>query len=386
MRIGMHDVIVVGGGPAGSKAATLMAKDLDILVLEEHLSSGSPMQCAGLVSDDVVRMSGVRPDVLNRIFAAEVHFPGGGTVAVRSKNALASLVDRKGLDMRMASKATDAGAEISYGDKYLGHSVSGGVVTVSTSQSKYSSKLLVGADGHGSAVAASLGDNAPKEYLRGIQVDVKDKPEHDDTMTLRLGSDLAPGFFTWEIPFGDCVRVGLCTSEDGVLPSDLLKTLLRRAGLQDKETVARYSGKVPLGGRRVTYGDNVLLIGDAAGQVKPISAGGLFPAFRSAPILADTAIEAIRTGNTSRKDLARYEGGWKKELGREFFRGYRIRRSFVKLSDADLDRICAVLGREDARNILDDIEVDRPGNVANRIMRNPCIAMRLLPTLLKAII
>ncbi|MDR3206061.1 MAG: NAD(P)/FAD-dependent oxidoreductase [Candidatus Methanoplasma sp.] len=381
-----YDVIVAGAGPAGAKAAALMAGDLDVLVLEEHDSPGVPVQCAGLISDEVIGMSGVRPDILNRIFAAEVCFPGGGVVGVRSNKALASLVDRRDLDVRMVAKAEDAGAEISYENKYLGHVMRDGIARVNSSKSQYGSKLLVGADGHSSAVAASLGGNAPKEYLLGIQVDIKNRPEHDDAMTLRLGSDLAPGFFTWEIPFGDLTRVGLCTSAAGVLPSDLLKTLLRRAGLQDRETVAKYSGKIPVGGRRTTYGDGILLIGDAAGQVKPVSAGGLFPAFKAAPILAGAAIKAIEAGDASRKALAPYEAGWKKELGREFTGGYRIRKAFARMSDADLDRVCAVMKREDARRILDDIEVDRPGAAARLMMKNPRIAARLLPTLLRVLI
>lgn len=71
----MHKTVVIGGGPAGSKAAEMLAKDRDVLVFEEHAESGTPVGCAGLVTDKVLEMSGVRPDILNKLYGANVFFP-----------------------------------------------------------------------------------------------------------------------------------------------------------------------------------------------------------------------------------------------------------------------------------------------------------------------
>ena len=89
----MRDVVVVGGGPAGSRSAALLARDADVVVLEEHPRSGVPMQCAGLITDDVIELSGVRPDILSTLFGAEVVFPDGTALTVRSNSPKARAVD-----------------------------------------------------------------------------------------------------------------------------------------------------------------------------------------------------------------------------------------------------------------------------------------------------
>ncbi|MCL2510212.1 MAG: NAD(P)/FAD-dependent oxidoreductase, partial [Methanomassiliicoccaceae archaeon] len=242
----MYDAAVVGGGPAGTITAGLLAKDHDIIVLEEHRSSGLPMQCAGLVTRDVVDMCGVSPDILSRIKGADVIFPGGGRFEVRTADTKALLIDRADLDRKLAEKAADKGAEIRYGVKYSGHKIYENRVTLTTDGVELGSRLIIGADGHGSKVALSLGENLPKEYLRGIEADVKHRSEYDNIMTLRIGSEFAPGFFSWEIPFGDMVRVGLCISggSEGS-PNDHLKKLLKAAGIEKEDVVSKYAGKIP---------------------------------------------------------------------------------------------------------------------------------------------
>jgi geranylgeranyl reductase family protein len=383
----MHDAAVVGGGPAGTITAALIAKDHDVIVLEEHTSSGLPMQCAGIVTPDVLDMCGVRPDILNRIRGADVIFPGGGKLEVRSPDDMAVLIDRTDLDRKLANKATDAGAEIRYGVKYTGHRIAEDRIDITTDAGEMTSKLLIGADGCNSGTAMSLGDNHPKEYVFGIQADAGKRPEHDDVITLRLGSEFAPGFFSWEVPFGDRVRIGLCISPaaEGT-PNDYLKRLLKAAGIDEKDVVSKYAGKIPLGGRQRTYGERTLLIGDAAGQVKPISGGGLYPICKAAPILARTVEESIRTDTATSKFLSRYEERWKKEIGKELTKGYRIRKIFTKLSDKDLDKVFDIFDRDDMRSILGNIDLDDPGAVSSPILRKPGVCARLLPLMIRAII
>ena len=383
----MYDAAVVGGGPAGTITAGLLAEDHDVVVLEEHSSSGLPMQCAGLVTQDVIDMCGVRPDILNRIRGADVVFPSGGTLELRAEGAKALLIDRSDLDRKLADKAADSGAEIRYGAKYSGHSISGDGVSVSTCAGEIRSKLIVGADGHSSKVASSLGKNAPREYVYGIGADVRLRPERDDIMILRIGSEFAPGFFSWEIPFGDMTRIGLCISPGtGGTPNDHLKKLMAASGMGRKDAAVMYAGKIPLGGRRRTYGGRTLLIGDAAGQVKPVSGGGLYPICKAAPILGRTAAEALRKDALTAKHLSGYEKGWKKEIGREMSRGYMIRKMFTGLSDKDFDKIYRIIDRDDMRSILSDIDIDNPSSVAIPMLRKPQVGIRFLPLMMRAIL
>ncbi len=380
----MYDAIVIGGGPAGSKAAELLAKDHEVLVLEEHAVSGSPSGCAGLITDQVLEMSGVRPDILNKLYGANVFFPGGGKISVRSKWPKANIIHREDLDSRMALKAQDAGAEYRYSEKYASHMISD-QVKVKHAGGVSDCSLLIGADGHTSNVARSLGNNnEPKEYVRGFQMDIRKRYEEEDMINIRLGSEIAQGFFSWEIPFGDSVRVGLCCSWEAGLPVYRMKALLKAAGLEDAEVLRTYSGKIPLGGRPRSYGERVMLIGDAAGQVKPISGGGLYPAFKSAPTLKEMTDKAFETGDFSAKNLSSYESKWKKAVGRELRNGYALRKAYLRFEDEDLDRAYKAASKEPIRSVLDEINLDNPSDVVSEMRKRDIV--RFVPILLRAIL
>jgi flavin-dependent dehydrogenase len=297
------------------------------------------------------------------------------------------LIDRADLDRRLAEKAMDSGAEIRYGTKYLGRSISKEDVTIATSSGDLISRLLIGADGHGSKVAMTVGDNRPREYVYGIGADVRKREENNDIMTLRIGSEFAPGFFSWEIPYGDMVRIGLCVKE-GVpgTPSEHLKRLMKAAGIDPDDVRSKYAGKIPIGGRPRSFGERTLLIGDAAGQIKPVSGGGLFPICVAAPALARTAEEGLRENNLSSKFLSRYEKRWKKEMGKELSKGYRIRKIFTSLTDAELDKVFKIIDRDDMRAIINSIDIDDPGSVAMPMLKKPQVGLRLLPYILRGIV
>ena len=380
----MHDVVVVGGGPAGSRTAALLARDHDVVVVEEHRRSGTPMQCAGLVTDDVIKLSGVKPDILSTILGADVVFPDGTVVPVRSKGPIARAIDREDLDSKIAGSAMDAGAEFMYGTKYISHTVSGRV-SMTTSSGTVESELIVGADGHSSAVARSIPGSRPAEYLRGIQADVSVRMEHQDRFRVYLGSALAPGFFTWEIPCGDFTRVGLCTSWSAGPPMDNLKALLRKVGAEDR-VVGLHSGKIPLHQRGDTVADRTALVGDAACQVKPVSGGGLYPGLTAAGLLSDVLSDSIRDGDFTKKRLSAYANDCDKAFGSELRKGWRLRRMFVRMSDEDLNAAGRYASREDVRAALDGIDIDHPSGVVADVMRHPSTVLSAIPLMLRCIV
>lgn len=379
----MYDAVIAGGGPAGSRVAALLAPGHDVLVLEDHKVSGLPVQCAGLVTDDVIKLSSVRPDILSTIHGAEVFFPGGSSVTVRSKEPKARTIDRHQLDSMMADAAVDAGAEYSYGESYRSYSVSDNV-SVDTSSRSVGCRLLIGAEGHTSGIADSLGSNAPTEYLRGIQADVRMRPEHDDLFRAHLGSEWAPGFFTWEIPCGDYVRVGLCTSWSAGPPMPYLRKLLRSIGAEDR-VMSMHCGKIPLGPRPRMYGERCMIVGDAAAQVKPVSGGGLFPGLSAAGMLSDVASGALEDNELSAHRLSEYQKMFQHAFGRELKRGYSLRRMLLRMDDGDLDAAGAFASRDDVRSLLDDIEIDRPSEVFAGMLRRPRAAMAAIPLALRCL-
>ena len=372
------DAVVVGGGPAGSAAARMMAsKGYRVGVLEEHSSSGVPTQCAGLVTDEVIRMSGVSPEVYNTLYGAEVVFPDGESLEVCSEWPKAKVVDRAGLDRLMAEAAADAGAEYSYGDRYVSHSVSKDGAFVRSSSGERKCEAVVGADGHSSAVARSLGHNPVKEYVRGVQMDLDVAMGRQDLFRIRIGHRYAPGFFSWEIPCGDFTRVGLCTSWSEGPPYVRLKALVEDC-YPGARVIAKYCGKIPLGGRKAIHGERCLLIGDAASQVKPVSGGGLYPALRAAPILAEVLSSALESGDLSARSLSRYDKMCRDDFGKGLDRSYLLRRMYLRMDDDDLSRCGAYSAREDVHSVLNEIDLDDPGKVIRRVAHTPALARGLL--------
>lgn len=380
----MRDVVVVGGGPAGSRSAALLARDADVVVLEEHPRSGVPMQCAGLITDDVIELSGVRPDILSTLFGAEVVFPDGTALTVRSDNPKARAVDRADLDSKMADAAMAAGVEYMFGTRFLSSRVSDRV-SVDTTAGGIEAALVVGADGHTSSVSAGIPGSGPREYLRGIQADVAWRPDHDDLFRIHLGSRYAPGFFTWEIPCGDFTRVGLCTSWEAGPPMQYLRRLLEDLGAEDR-VVGMHSGKIPLHGRGRNVGDRTMLVGDAASQVKPVSGGGLYPGLTAAGILADVAGRALSDGDLSAGRLSEYERRCDRDFGSELRRGYTLRRMFVRMSDEDLTAAGRFASRDDVRSVLDDIDIDHPSAVVRGLLAHPSAALSAVPLVLRCLV
>ncbi len=373
----MLDVAIVGGGPAGSMAARALARSHDVLVIEEHPGSGVPMQCAGLLTERTISMSGVSPDIYARLTRAKVLFPDGSEILLEPDSTFACVVDRTDLDRRMAEAAMDAGAEFRYRTAYKSHTFSGCNI-IDTTGGEVRSRAIVGADGHSSKVAASLGGNLPREYIRGIEADVAGTWESPDTLTIRMGLETAPGFFSWEMPCGDFTRVGLCTSWEYGPPYQYLMRLIDRVS-PGARILAKYSGKIPLGGRRAMSGDGCILTGDAAGLVKPVSGGGLYPTFKTGPILESVLSEALEADDLSARRLSRYDRECMKAVGRELRHGYSLRKRLVRMSDEDICYAAQLSRRESISCHLKGIDLDYPSGVIKEILKDP----RNIPPILK---
>jgi digeranylgeranylglycerophospholipid reductase len=384
------DVAIVGGGPAGCLTAAHLPRSLRTLIFEEHERAGVPTQCAGLVTERVVHAAKAESAVLNAIDGALIHFPDGRALCLQAKGTKAVVVDRRRFDEHCRELALDAGAEYLEGHRYTGLKQGVGSIDLSVNKGhlalSYATHLVVGADGYRSQVGQACGLSAPREFVRGIQVDLEGDWEERSSVGVYLGLSTAPGFFAWTIPCGEFVRVGLCIAEGHETPHHYLQALLGRLKLDTRRRSAIYSGVVPLGPPRRIVAERVLLVGDAAGQVKPLSGGGLYPGQEGARLAAKTIASAFAESDLSEVALRRYEREWRSGLGKEIERGYRVRKAFLKLDDADLNEVGRMLDREEVRNVLCTGDIDHPTALAPAILRNAPGLLRFSPQVLSSLV
>ena len=391
------DVLVVGAGPAGSTVAhRLAARGHRVVVLEEHPRVGYPVQCAGLVSQRALDLAGTNSVVRTAVRGATVFGPSLGSVHFKAPEPRAFVIDRGGLDVALADRAAHAGAEYRTSTRFIDRirtEAGRTVVRVKGPEevpAEVSARLVIGADGVSSAVARAFRLRRPVEILPAFEAEIPSSPGDPDTVEVYLGRTISPGLFGWWIPDGvGGARVGVAVDADGTSArtyyDHLLAYLQRRFGGKLPDPTALLVSGIPIGTVPRTHGDGVLLVGDAAAQVKPLSGGGIFTGMRCAEIAATVADAALRSGDLSAARLSEYDRTWRAEFGEEFHRALYLRRVFQRLDDADLDRLIAALqGSELAATIVAFGDIDFPTHVARQLLRQSPSLVRLLPKALGA--
>jgi len=368
----VYDAIVIGAGPAGSRSAELLSnKGFSVLVLEEHPAVGHPVQCAGLVTPRVFDIVPHKKTMVEEIKGANIHTPGGRTLSIGGQRTEAVVIDRAGFDRALAADAVKAGAELRLRTKATGAEFreDRAVVTYSGPEGKGTAeaRLLVGADGPNSPTARWAGLPRPKEFLSGLEVEAAGAEDQAGFVELFVGTDVAPGFFAWSIPSGETARIGLAV-KSGVAREYLDKLLaMQFPGVKPLHYMA---GPIPLGPVEKCYGDRVMLVGDAAGQVKGTSGGGIYMGLKCAGHLADAAEAALESGDVSKSALSKYQKAWSQDVGHELKTAMRLHRAFDALDDRKMDEIADILQKKDLLELINMVgDIDYPSRVAWELVK-----------------
>lgn len=393
------EVLVVGAGPAGSTAAYELARaGREVLVIEEHPRVGRPVQCAGLVSRRVIELGDCASVIRTPVHGASVFAPDLRSIQFKAAEPRAFVIDREGLDVHLADRAARAGARFETGTKFVRRVAGDGTGSTvrltdgSGHDRELRARLVIGADGVASAVARAYRLRRPVEVLPAFEAEFPSSPGDPDQVEVYLGTSFAPGLFGWWIPDGaGGARVGLACTAGPVSARERFERLLHhleaRFGTRLRNPTSYLVSGIPIGVLPRTHGDGVLLVGDAAAQVKPLSGGGIFTGMRCAQLAARAALAGLAAGDVSAAALAPYEDRWRAELGEEFAQTMYLRKLFLRLTDADLTRIIEALrdaGMRDAIVAFGDI--DFPSHVARRLLRQSPSLVRLFPRALGALL
>ncbi len=325
--MGDFDLHIVGAGPAGSFAACAAArKGAKVLLSEEHAKIGEPVHCSGLVSaSGLEQMSHVVPYkkiLFNRIRRANLHGKDK-FVSLAFRTPKAYVFDRGEFDRLAAEKAQQLGAKINLNDRV-------------GSISNFQSKNIIGADGPDSAVAKLFNFPRIKSFACAYQGDFAYSSPDLSAVEVFFNPEFAPGFIGWIIPINEeAAKIGLGVS----LPKSIIpakKKFFGLIGLSSAAPASEFSAIIPIDVREKTAGTfsgyNVCLAGDAAGQVKASSGGGIFFGAMCGQIAGE---------NFSRP--AKYDEKWRNKYGRDLLFHRLLRTWLDSLSPRTLDLWLAFL-------------------------------------------
>jgi len=338
------DVLVVGGGPAGLYAAERLARrGVSTLVCEEHETIGDPVHCTGVLATESFDILGLpREATLNSLTTARFVSPSGLTISHTTPSPLAAVIDRGVFDRALAARARAAGAHLRVGTRVALVETGPAAVRAQIADEWISARLLIAAGGANYTFQRRFGLGLPRDYLHSAQRELPAR--HLGDVELYFGRDVAPDGFAWTVPVvrptGTFVRVGVMASRDPVgCYTRVLARVAERWGIEDDVRQPPRQKVLPLGAIDRTYADRALVIGDAAGLVKPTTGGGIHYSIWSAALAADVAVDALAADRLDAAALASYERQWRDQLGEEFAEQRSLRDLVTRLSDQEINTL-----------------------------------------------
>ena len=396
-RASAQDVVVVGGGPAGSYAALTLAKHgVAVSVFEEHQSIGFPSHCAGHLSIRSLRSMGLYPlpnGIVENVFCtANFYSPLGTGFSLHLSCPVTAAVNRTRFDQFLAKQAETAGASFVLNSRVQSLLLADGfvkgvnIMQADDVEAKVNSKIVLDAEGVSSRLLRQTGLAAlkPSGLVYAVEAEVENVQDvENDAVEVYFGKAYAPGFYGWLIPRLDgSAKVGLATNHGD--PREYLKRLMFKHPVASKQlgkakiTQVGYH-VITLGGPiNRSYANGFLAVGDCASQVKPTTGGGVIFGLTCAEIAAQVASLALKKKDVSSEYLRIYQQHCNDLLGFDFRVMLRLRRFLDSLSDEKLDEMLRVCGKLGVDRALSDVdEIDFQGKLLIKVLGKPAMLVTM---------
>ncbi|MBS7628379.1 NAD(P)/FAD-dependent oxidoreductase, partial [Candidatus Bathyarchaeota archaeon] len=227
---------------------------------------------------------------------------------------------------------------------------------------RFRSRLVIDAEGATPILPGKFGLRPVSDLLLGIQYEISGiHVESPDSVELYFGRMFAPGFFAWIVPLSEymariglCIRRSMATSPLNQYIDRFMRMLIDRGRLRDFKVEKVLAGVEPAGPyMSPSYADNIMVIGDSAGHVKPTSGGGIYFGLKAAKLAGETAIKCLDKMDMSKGELRIYEDEWIRSFGRELRATLLVRRILNSLTDDEVDRLIRKMSEWDIKSIIE---------------------------------
>ena len=345
----MYDVVVAGGSIAGLLCAREIAeKKNTVLVIEEDYEIGTPEHCGGLVSTKGLEKLGVIPfskTFDHLIESATINAPNGNSFSINSKKQKVAEISRRELDKQIAHQAQKNGAVIKVRTSFQELTKEG----VRTNEGEIKCKIFVDARG-----VSALVQKDREGILSSAQYEIYADWIKKGKVEVFFDQEKYPGFFAWIIPSGEGKgKVGVAGK--GIKVSEILEEFLEKKGKYS--TIRKIFAPIWIKGPIKKFvDDKTVIVGDAAGQAKPTTSGGIYTSGMGGVLAGRAISKFLKTNNES--DLEEYQKQWKNQFGEEFEKQIMARKVLERIDNNTINKLFDSITPEITKEISEKEDFD----------------------------